>query len=192
LHARTGAADHNYGLYTEDNIWSLNYHLAGAIMQLAQNGGTESLEPGDVVVFSGMSEPLSDGTRVIQVARAGAAGSTAVAGVAYSGYNIDYLTTERDAFNSKGLAPMAVTLDGPVAPGGYLLIVVQGPAQVKVTGPVNPGDLLGSGSQAGYAARAAEVELGGARIAVPGAVFGKALESVASGERTIYVYVTLQ
>ena len=45
VHAETGDASNNYGLYTPDNIYSLNYHLAGALMQLVQNGGRNRLSP---------------------------------------------------------------------------------------------------------------------------------------------------
>jgi hypothetical protein len=192
VYGRTGDAGNNYGLYTPDNLWSLNYNLSGAIMHLAQNGGSEALEAGDVVVFSGISAPLANGVPVVQVARANAANSTAVAGVVYSGFNVAVANGSLTA-SGQGLdASFQVTIPGPVAPGGYLLIVVQGPAQVKVAGAVNPGDLLGSAGQAGYAARAAEIEVNGVRIAVPGTVLGKALETVDSGEKTIYVFVTLQ
>ena len=43
--AGTGDASNNYGVYTPDNIYSLNYHLAGALMQLVQNGGLNRLSP---------------------------------------------------------------------------------------------------------------------------------------------------
>lgn len=188
----TGDAGNNFGLYTPDNLWSLNYNLAGAIMHLAQNGGSAALEAGDVVVFSGISAPLANGVPVVQVARANAANSTAVAGVVYSGFNVAVADGSLDAAGTGLGSDFQVTIPGPVAPGEYLLIVVQGPAQVKVTGATAPGDLLGSAGLAGYAARAAEIEVGGVRTAVPGAVLGKALEAVESGEKTIYVFVTLQ
>ncbi len=191
----TGVADSNYGLYTPDNLYSANYHLAGAIMQLAQNSGSETLEPGDVVVFSGIGAPLQNGVPVVQVARATAANSTAVAGVVYSGFNVAVADGSLDAAGTGLDAGFQVTIPGPVAPGEYLLIVIQGPAVVKVdaTGSsIQAGDLLSSAANAGYAARAAEVELSGVRMAAPGTVFGKALEPLSAGVKTIYVFVTLQ
>jgi|GEM_PF-1699043 len=187
----TGDAGGNYGLYTPQNLYSLNYNLMGAIRQVVQNTGSEPLEAGDVVVFSGIGAPLADGRQVVQVAKAQAANSTAVAGVVLSRYNAAAVETVEGPDQSDSFRG-AFTLDGPAAPGDYLLIVVQGPAQVKVAGAVSPGDLLSTAGLAGYAARAAEVDLDGVRAAIPGTVLGKALEAVESGERTIYVFVTLK
>ncbi|MBN2007207.1 MAG: hypothetical protein JXA21_27905 [Anaerolineae bacterium] len=192
LDAHTGRADHNYGMYTSDNLYSLNYHLMGAVMQVVQNGGKEALEPGDVVAFSGMAAPLEkNGPPVIQVAGVTSANSTAVAGVVYSRFNIQAVTGE--------LHPTAdaaeVTLDGPVPSGEYLLLVVQGPVQVKAgatNGAIRPGDLLSPGKPAGYAGKAAMVSVEGVKMALPGSVFGKALEPLDAGQKLIYVYVTLQ
>ena len=58
---RTSRVDNNYGLYTPDNLYSLNINLTGAIMHVVQNGGKEALEPGDVAVFSGLSAPMEPG-----------------------------------------------------------------------------------------------------------------------------------
>jgi hypothetical protein len=88
-----------------------------------------------------------------------------------------------------------VTPEGVVAPGDYLLVVVQGPAQVKASalaGSLQPGDLLSSAGQAGYAAKATEVALGGVETAMPGTILGKVLEALDEGEALIYIFVTLQ
>ena len=58
--------------------------------------------------------------------------------------------------------------------------------------PLRPGDLLSSASQVGYAAKATTVTLDGVETALPGTIFGKALESLDDGEALIYVFVTLQ
>ena len=192
----TSRTDHNYGFYTPDNLYSLNYHLSGAVMQVVQNGGRESLEPGDVVVFSGIASPLEEGGEpIIQVAKATAANSTAVAGVVYSQFNIGAVTGERLPEGQSSGASLAVTLDGPVAPGGYLLVVVQGPVQVKVSalsGIIKPGELLASAGQAGTASKAAQVQTEAGAMAIPGTVLGKALETLEAGQELIYIYVTLQ
>ena len=165
----TARTDQNYGLYTNDNLYSLNYHLKGAVRQLVQNGGTEPLEAGDVVVFSGILAPAdASDSPVILVSRVATADSTAVAGVVFGRYS-----AQGDA------------LEGPAQPGDYLLVVVQGPARVKASaaaGAIKPGDLLSSNAQAGVAASV---------TALPGATFAKALEALESGEGWIYVYVTL-
>jgi hypothetical protein len=205
VQGNTDRTDQNYGLHTYDNLYSLNYNLTGAIMQLAQNSGDTPLEPGDVVVLSGIVNPSETGEPLVQVAKATSANSTAVAGVVYSCVNIEaYIDPKAvksggDGQNIKVDQPASheieVTLAGPVPPGEYLLLVVQGPAQVKASAlsdPVQPGDLLSSAGEAGYAARAADVDIAGVKTTVPGTVFGKALEPVGNGQKLIYVFVTLQ
>lgn len=196
VEARTGAGDNNYGLYTPDNIWSLNYNLAGAIMHLAQNGGSEPLEPGEVVAFSGVAAPLEEGgPPVIQVTRATSANSAAVAGVVYSRFNIKTVTDKRSAFGSDSEEARQVTLEGPVPPGEYLLVVIQGPALVRASasgGAIRPGDLLSASGVDGYAAKAPKVTVEGMLIAAPGTVFGKALQPLDADRDLIYVFVTLQ
>ncbi|MBU0494303.1 MAG: hypothetical protein KKB13_20840 [Chloroflexi bacterium] len=189
VQGNTDRTDRNYGLHTYDNLYSLNYHLAGAIMNVAQNGGGEALEPGDVVVFSGMLAPREEvGAPLIQVTKADSANSTAVAGVVYRRINIKALAEDAEP-------GLEVTSEKPAQPGEYLLLVVQGPAQVKASalaGAIQPGDLLSSAGQQGYAARGAEVIIEGIRTTVPGTVFGKALEPLDKGQKLIYIFVTLQ
>lgn len=192
----TARSDHNYGLYTPDNIWSLNYHLAGAVMQAVQNGGSESLEPGDVVSFSGMAPPLEEnGPPVVQVTKVSTANSTAIAGVVYRRFNSQMVSGTLRS-DGQGTAPdLEITSAGPVAPGEYLLLVVHGPAQVKASalaGPIQPGDLLSGAELAGHAARSAQVTIEGIPTALPGTVLGKALETLEAGEKLIYIFVTLQ
>jgi hypothetical protein len=175
----TAKADHNYGLYTDDNSHSLNHTLKGSIRQVVQNGGSQPLEAGDVVVFSGMVAPAdANDPPMILVSKASAANSTAVAGVVYARSDLE-----------------GAALEGAAQPGEILLVVVQGPARVKVSavaGAIQAGDLLSSSAQAGVAASAAKITVEGAQTVLPGTVFAKALEALESGEGWIYVFVTLQ
>jgi hypothetical protein len=179
LYGDTLATSHNYGVYTGDNLYSLNVHISGAVMQVVKNGGSSTLEAGDVVVFSGVLAPKdSNEPPVILVAKATAANSTAVAGVVYSRYSLEQ-----------------AALEGAVQPDEYLLIVIQGPARVKVSAaasPIQTGDLLSTSGQAGLAARAAIASIQEIPTAIPGTVFAKALETLDSGEGWMYVFVTLQ
>ncbi len=188
----TDRSDHNYGLYTTDNCYAANYQTTGAMMQIVQNGGQEPLEPGDVAVFSGMGTPLeTGGPPMIQVTKAAAASSTAVAGVVLSRYNIAATTGEPEQLARSG---EQVTLEGPVPPGGYLLLVVQGPARVKasaISGAIHPGDIVSSSSMTGHAARPTPLGAEGTSAVLPGTILGKALEPLDSGDRLIYIYVTL-
>jgi hypothetical protein len=196
---RTSRADNNYGFYTPDNIFSLNVQMAGALMQVMQNGGSEPLSPGDVVVFSGINHSVMavDGP-IVQVRQAATAGSTAVAGVVFSRFNIDAIDPELESSDGDGpgaRASVDVTPPGSAAPGEYVLVVVQGLAQVKASalgdGEIQPGDLLSTSSLAGSASRAQLVTVSGMETALPGTVFGKALEPLRDAQELIYVYVTL-
>jgi hypothetical protein len=196
VYGETARSDNNYGIYTPDNLYSLNYHLMGAIMQVAQNGGDVALQPGDVVIFSGVAAPLEDGSpAVIQVTQATEASSPAVAGVVSARLAIEAVTGTEDVLGDPSRSGMEVILPGSVAPGEYLLLIVQGPAQVLASaagGPIQPGDLLTSAATAGMAARAGQITVEGVTMAAPGTVFGKALEALPAGDGLIYVYVTLQ
>jgi hypothetical protein len=190
----TGASSNDYGFYTPDNIYSLNYNLRGAIMQVVQNGDSTSLQPGDVVVFSGLSAPREAGEPpVIQVSHAATVNDSAVAGVVYSGYDPDRFP---DADGYVGETDVGVVPGGAIAPGEYLLLVVHGPAEVRasaLSGDIQTGDLLSTGARAGYATAASQVTVDGVAFTPPGIVFGKALEPLDRGrDATIYVFVTLQ
>jgi hypothetical protein len=189
----TNRGDQNYGVYTADNLYSLNFHSLGATMQVVQNGGSTTLEYGDVVVIAGMGEvPIEGLPPVIQVRRAAGANDTAVLGVVASTYSTAWMeaAVEADPTGAGDLGEMIpLTGRGPIAPGEYLLVVVRGPCEVKVdaAAALRPGDLLSTSSQA------AVVRVDGVPLALPGTVFGKALEPLEAGRQgLIHVYVTLQ
>lgn len=197
---RTSRADNNYGVYTPDNIFASSYNLTGAIMAVMQNNGGEPLSPGDVVVFSGVNRSVAavDGP-IVQVSQASSANSTAVAGVVFSRFNIDSIDPELHSPDDSAQGVMAdfdVTPPGSAATGEFVLVVVQGPAEVRASalggGDIRPGDLLSSADVAGAAGRATTMSDEGLETAVPGTVFAKALEPVTGEQEMIYVYVTLQ
>jgi hypothetical protein len=197
---RTSRTDNNYGFYTPDNLFSLNVQMAGALMQVMQNGGAEPLSPGDVVVFSGINRAVTsvDGP-IVRVSLATEANSTAVAGVVFSRFNLDAVDPERVDTDGRPLldaSSLEVTPAGSAPPDGYVLVVVQGLARVRSsalgTSSIEPGDLLSTGDAGGVAARAAMLAVDGVEVALPGTVFGKALESASDADGMIYVYVTLQ
>jgi hypothetical protein len=199
VYGNTSRTDRNYGLYTNDNLFSNNINIAGAIMYVMENGGTESLAPGDVVVFSGIThaETAIDGP-IAQVNKASGANSTAVAGVVYSRFNIDALYSDLESPEDTAEEEMAlveVTPAGSAAPAEYVLVVVQGPVEVKASaleGSIQPGDLLSSSTARGLAGKARTVTISGVATAAPGTVLAKALEPLDEGQESIYVYVTLQ
>jgi hypothetical protein len=220
---RTDRPDNNYGLYTPDNIFASSYQLTGAIMRVVQNAGAEPLEKGDVVVFAGVKRPgLPDDLRsadpedrqaqvaaalevpIVRVARATTAASQEVAGVVFSRYDLAALDPDEtgegashDQQNGeeRAAALLEVTPAGPAARGDYLLIVVQGPAEVKADYAavgIAPGTPLVAGFSAGRAASAADVLPADLPSAPAGSMLGKALEAPHPGAETIYAYVALQ
>lgn len=192
----TSRNDNNYGLFTYDNLYSLNFHLAGAMMQVMQNGGHAPLAPGDLVAFGGINREVKgvDGP-LVQVRQADGAQRTAVAGVVFSRFNIDAVDASQHDLTIPAQGGQEVTPAGSAAAGEFVLVVVQGPAQVRASalgGSITPGDLLSAGDAAGMAGRAPVVALDGVETARPGTVFAKALEPLEDAEGMIYVYVTLQ
>lgn len=189
---RTSRADNNYGLYTPDNLFSSNYNRSGAVMQVVQNNSDTILAIGDVVAFNGIeATEASDGVPIVQVTQATARNAQAVAGVVYSRFNIEAV---RDVEYEDVQTDLEVTPAGDVAAGEYLLIVVQGPAQVNIAASraeIAPGDLLAVGSAEGYADKAPTFEINGISTVIPGTVFGKALETPTARSKQIWVYVTL-
>jgi hypothetical protein len=139
--------------------------------------------------------PEADAPAVMQVSNATAANSPAVAGVVHSRFNIETAIQNREPGQEPSTAPRQVTLAGPVAPGEYLLVVVQGPAQVKAStlaGEIRPGDLLSTAGVTSHAAKAPQLAVEGIEMVAPGTVLGKAMESLSADRELIYVYVTLQ
>jgi hypothetical protein len=197
--AGTARTDNDYGVYTADNLFSFNYHRAGAAMQVVQNGDTRALERGDTVVVAGLSATTIEGVPILQVRSAREANSTAVLGVVASTFSEEWLADFAgiDPTGSSGrTSDIPLSSPGPIAPGEYMLVVVHGPCQVKVdavSAAIQPGDLLSTAGRTGYAARAASVNLAGTWITPPGTVLGKALEPLEAGrDGLIYVFVTLQ
>ena len=158
-------------------------------MQVVQNTGSQTLEPGDVAVFSGVSAPLANGGVIIQVNKATGVNDVAVAGVVY-GKCATAVAEGTMTADGGGLPPDGKMFSqDPVAPGEYALVVVQGIAQVKVSaayGAIQVGDSLSTAAQTGLAGKTDTTA-----IALPGVTFGKALQPLAKGEGMIYVYVIL-
>lgn len=84
-------------------------------------------------------------------------------------------------------------IEGPAAPGQYVVVVIQGITRVKVdasAAPVRAGDMLAA-SRTGYAINATAVA-SRARKAAQVLIIGRALESLETGTGAIYVFVSVQ
>jgi hypothetical protein len=151
----------------------------GYVVDVARNDDTEALAQGDLVVITGVTDPVLGAIPVPLVRKADVAASTAVVGVVDLAYRVD--DTE------PGL-PLALDEAGIIQPGDYLTIVTLGAFQaIKVDasyGAIRPGDLLVSSPTPGHAMRADDPRMG--------TVIGKALDSLETGTGAIAVMVTLQ
>lgn len=186
---RTNRTDNNFGLYTPDNLYTLNFNGAGAILLVALNGGAEVIEPGEVVAVSGMGVAIhKGGPPVAAVMRATAENAEAIIGVAQSRFNaaaVDESAENPD--DGRALAAMDVTPAGAIQPGEHMLLVVRGPARVKAStsaGAIQPGmRLTVSGGASGQAARALK--------STSTATIGKAMEPLTDGQDQIYVFINV-
>ena len=192
------AAQINGGdLYVDGNI-SASGSKAGYVVDFAQNAGKDVLEVGDVVVVTGYSDPILGQIPVMLVRKASDAGSTGVVGVVDRAVTFTSAQSpagiEHEVLSAQGaefqplLAPQISTEEVPVSTGEYVSIVTLGAFHiVKVDasyGAIQPGDLLVSSSNPGYAMKATDPK--------PGTIIGKALGALESGIGNIPILVTLQ
>jgi hypothetical protein len=147
----------------------------GYVVDMALNDGDEPLTPGDLVIVTGVANPVIGHIPVPLVRKADSAGSTAVIGVVEAAHGP----------HENGAAGAS---DGAAYPGDYLTIVTLGAFMtIKVDagyGPVQPGDLLVSSPTPGHAMRADNPQAG--------TIIGKALSALDEGTGTVAVMVTLQ
>jgi len=199
--ANTTKANHEWGFNTPDKIYAgSTLATGGPLMFVARNDGDVNLETGDVVAASGMASALGGGdTPVPAVQKADSANSAAVIGVVYRRFvaEEEVERVQRNGAVEQWTRVQTSSAAGPVAPGDYMLIVVMGPAQVKVdgsAGSVQPGDLLSASTQEGQAMQAQQVRAGGVAFYPPGATIGKALEPLLENDDDglIWMMVTLQ
>ena len=189
-----------YGLNMPSDGILVNGCTGCTLMFVAQNGDGRDLEPGDVVVISGVGQPFaSSPDPTFLVRRADEASSPAVAGVVYG--SITAVEETRDSTVPDSQAESTTHLralppeEAPAGPGEYLVIVTMGMARVKVdasAGSIHPGDLLTASASGGQAMKAQPVKISGAEFYPPGTIIGKAMEPLEQGSGLVWVMVTLQ
>jgi hypothetical protein len=205
VYAVDGGADHDnsWALYADGDIYTnddltVGDHLAvggtstftgaktGFVVDVAQNDDKVSLEAGDVVVISGAGSAVIGEIPVIKVRRASESDSSAVVGVV----DQHYIPAPKPAQTTgQGEAKVESTFeDETIQPGEYLTVVTLGSYKIiKVDasfGAIEPGDLLVSSTNPGYAMVSHDPKVG--------TVIGKALEGLASGTGTIAVLISYQ
>jgi len=144
----------NYALYVEGKA----HITTGGWGDLAEYvPAEENLQPGDVVVIDASSQN--------QIKKCTRANDTRVAGIVSTAPTITVGT--KASGNTYALALAGIV-----------------PCKVIANEPIQPGDLLTTSTQAGYAQKAVQPKIG--------AIVGKALESLPAGQGVIRVLVALQ
>ena len=175
VHAVDGgvAPDDSYAVYAQGDIFgtddlvvadslsvgglaTFNGGKVGYVVDIAQNDDAVSLEPGEVVVISGVGQAVVGEIPVIKVRRATAGEAGAVVGVVDQHYRPLH-TKVQAAGQGETKAESAVD-NGVILPGEYLTVVTLGAFKaVKVDasyGAITPGCLLVASPRPGYAMRA--------------------------------------
>jgi hypothetical protein len=191
VYASTARYNHEWGFYTSDKIYAGSALAAGGpSMIVAQNGDCAPLEPGTVVVVSGLGAPFAESDFPAPLVRRAGARHGAVAGVVYARFvaEEEVEEVEHDGQTEQRTSLHSRSAEGPIAPGETLLVVVLGPAQVKASAlarEIRPGDLLVVGGDG----QAAAMPAGSAYV--PGTIVGTAMEAleVAQGSGLIWVLV---
>ncbi len=209
-----------YGLATNQLIYTGGGCVGCTSMIIAQNGSDATLEPGEVVAVVGIAREPTEfyAQPVLLVRKADAASSQGVVGVVQGRYVTQLVTKEEERLEiryeevadpegqreaervpvpemivEETVVEDAYTTTEPAAPGDYLTVVYRGLAQVKVDaspGAIQVGAPLLAGGASGYAVAAQPALEAGSVPA--GAIVGKALEPLESGEGLIWVLVDLQ
>lgn len=165
----------------------------GYVADVCVSNDTRALEQGDVVVIVGYSEALLGDIPVMQVRKASTAYATGVIGVvdvrqvAEMETEGDIALLEDPTAMSSPPASLHIPGDGVTTAqrGDYLLVVTLGAYKaIKVDasyGAIQPGDLLVSSANPGYAMRATNPPAG--------TIIGKALGSLEEGTGVIPVFI---
>jgi hypothetical protein len=180
----SGYSQHGVGIYAQSGIGVAGYldgdlivtgSKFGYVVDLARNDGDDPLAQGDLVVVTGVTDPVVGEIPVPLVRKADTEASTAVIGVVDAAYRLA----------EHGLVR---TAEGAINPGDYLTVVTLGAfATLRADatyGAIQPGDLLVSSPTPGHAMRAGDPQVG--------TVVGKALGALDAGTGSIPVLVTLQ
>lgn len=147
VYANTAQANHEWGIYTPDKIYAGTALASnGPLLLVAQSGDRNRLETGDLVVVSSTGATLGESESPLPLVRRASPGDSSVMGVVYRRFVAEEKVEEieEDGQGERQTRLDTRSAEGPVAPGETLLVVVLGPAQVKVDGatPIAAGQPL--------------------------------------------------
>jgi hypothetical protein len=173
---------------------------SGFVVDICLNDDGTSLKHGEVVVISGVAEPVLGTIPVPLVCRATGANATGIIGVVdrlYQTYSNSVHHPKMQGSTISEKEPNGSLMEGmTIAPGSYLSVVTLGAYQViridASYGAIQPGDLLTSSPSPGYAMKAQPVNVSGVEFYRPGTIIGRALATLEFGQGTVPVFVSLQ
>ncbi len=183
-----------YGIYTNDKMYCGAGYMGSKMFSVGKNTGSETLEPGDLVVFAGGYEEEVLGEKgeipVINVKKAGQNSANSIFGV------VEYSVEIKEEFEELKTGMTRIEKSFTKADydearsGDYVSIVILGPADVKVgdrTESIEVGATVKLGSNAGIRSLKSTM-INDIEIFENGGIVGKALESSA-GKNMIKVFV---
>lgn len=175
------------GLYVDGTLYTTGAKT-GYVVDICFNEGPGLLETGDVVVVTGFGESVVGEIPVIRVHKATEAESTGVVGVVDQPYTLEASPDDEGRSVPKPVGGAARIASGTaISPGKYLSVVTLGSFKaIKVDasyGDIQPGDLLVSSPNPGYAMRVEDPRVG--------TVIGKALGELVEGTGVMPVLITL-
>lgn len=215
VQGNTSRSDQMYGLHTSDLIYAgAGYDTFTGFSLIAQNGGDVALEIGDVVVVAGLSEAFEDpaASPMLAVRRADNATAGSVIGVVERVIQIEMVSKPEVAYQERAIPdperqeaddsqwlawdeqtaeyPVLQAVEGPAGSGAYVVIRVNGLAQMRVDATAAAID-VGMPLVAGDAGVAVQADVAISRNGAENAlIIGQAMEPLAEGTGLIWVLVS--
>jgi hypothetical protein len=205
--ADTDRGDQNYGIVTNDNLYVGGSCTGCSIAMIVENGGSQELFAGDLVAVTGAGAPLAESNEpTMTVAKADVNSTNGVIGVVKNTLEIELITKPEVSFvevevpDPEGGEPDVIWeprtterlievhngVDRPAQRGDYLVIIVQGMAQVASQGPMAAGDqlvLFGDAAVSSATLEAAEANF---------TSVGTIVEDMSEGQGMVWVLVDLR
>ena len=204
-----------YGLHTSDLVYAgAGYDTFTGFSLIAQNGGEAALAIGDVVVVAGIGKSFQDSAAspMLAVRRADSAAAGSVIGVVERVIRIEMVSKLEAVYQETAIPdpegqeaddiqwlvsdeqtveyPMLQAVDGPAASGAYVVIRVNGLAQLRVDATVAAIDvgmpLVAGDNGVAIGAHAALRR----NVAENALIIGQAMEPLAEGSGLIWVLVS--
>jgi hypothetical protein len=170
--------------------------IAGDIIGVMKNTGTDNLELGDVVVIKGNSPAVLGEIPVTNVAKTSKGYDSGVIGIVDSFVQITTTTQSHKATEDANRVSIQADKTRQIKTGDYIHVITHGEFKaIKVDatyGAINPGDLLTTSPNPGYAMKVTPKIIDGETFYPNGCIIGKSLGSLESGQGSVPIFVVHQ